>query len=45
MSDKKFKKILAAVVVLGFITTIILVSYTVHLHNNCSIITYISNER
>ena len=41
---KKFQQLLAVVLILGMLGTIALVAYTVHCHNNCSIITYISNE-
>jgi len=44
MSNKAFNIILYAIIIAGLITTITLVAYTIHKHNNCSIITYIGNE-
>lgn len=44
MSDKSFRRLFAAVVVLGILTSAALVAYTVHLHENVSIIAFIANE-
>ena len=44
MSDKRFKQILAAIVILGIIATFTLTGYTFSLHKNASIITFINNE-
>lgn len=44
MSDKTFKRLLAAILAAGIISTALLTGYTIHKHMNCSIITYISNE-
>lgn len=45
MSDKTFGIILTAILVVGCICTLALVGYTVYLHDNVSIISFISNER
>lgn len=45
MSDKKFKIALIIVLAVCMISTAVMVAYTVHLHNTCSIIAYIANER
>lgn len=44
MSDKKFYTILMIILALGVISTVALAIYTMHLYNNCSIISYIANE-
>ncbi len=44
MSDKLFHRLLAAVLAVGIAATAALTAYTVYKHQNCSIITYISNE-
>lgn len=44
MKEKTFIKIIIAIAVIGVLTTGILIAYTIHLRQNCSIITYIANE-
>lgn len=44
MSSKKFRRLLAAVVAAGIISTAALTAYTVYKHVNSSILTYIANE-
>lgn len=44
MKEKTFIKIMAAIVIAGILSTTALVVYTIHLRQNCSIITYIANE-
>ncbi|MCM1505881.1 MAG: hypothetical protein NC177_01920 [Ruminococcus flavefaciens] len=43
MNDKLFRKILVTVMILGAVSTAVLVAYTFHLHEHCSIISYIAN--
>lgn len=43
MSDKLFKKILITVLIIGAVSTAVLVAYTFYLHEHCSIISYIAN--
>lgn len=43
MSDKLFRRIITAVLILGAVSTAVLVVYTFHLHEHCSIISYIAN--
>ncbi|MCM1313984.1 MAG: hypothetical protein NC205_00015 [Prevotella sp.] len=43
MSDKLFKKILITVLIIGAVSTAVLVGYTFYLHEHCSIISYIAN--
>lgn len=45
MSDRIFYRIVAAILLIGTISSFSLVAFTIHRHNNASIITYISNER
>jgi len=45
MRDKIFYRIVAVILIIGTISAFSLVAYTIHKHNNASIITYISNER
>lgn len=45
MSDKVFKGVLAAVLAVCVLFTAFTVGYTVYLHQNCSIIGYIANEK
>ncbi|MDR2904016.1 MAG: hypothetical protein LBU77_05870 [Clostridiales bacterium] len=45
MTDRLFRRILAAILVIGVAATLSLVGYTVILQRNSSMITYISNER
>ncbi len=44
MKDKVFNKIIIAIMIIGMISTAALVAYTVYLHKNVSIITFIANE-
>lgn len=43
MSDKLFRRIIAVVLILGAVSTAVLVAYTFRLHEHCSIIAYIAN--
>lgn len=43
MSDKLFQKILIIILIIGAVSTAVLVAYTFHLHEHCSIISYIAN--
>lgn len=43
MSDKLFRRILTAVLIAGAVSTAVLVVYTFHLHEHCSVISYIAN--
>ena len=43
MSDKLFQKILIIILIIGAISTVVLVAYTFYLHEHCSIISYIAN--
>lgn len=45
MSDKLFCRIVTAICVLGVIATVALVVYTYQLHQSCSILSFIANER
>lgn len=45
MRDKLFYRIITAICVIGALTTIGLVIYTYRLHEVCSILTFIANER
>lgn len=45
MKDKTYRRLLAAVMILGVISSVILVLYTIRLYRSCSIITYIANGR
>ncbi len=44
MSDKLFRKILFALIVLCLVGTVVLVGYSLYLRTDCSIISYIANE-
>lgn len=44
MSDKAFKRIVTAIMVLGVISVIAITLYTVYLYTDCSIISYIANR-
>ncbi len=44
MKDKLFNRIIIAIMIIGMVTTAALVAYTVHLHQNVSIIAFIANE-
>ena len=44
MTDKFYRKLIALVLALGMLTTTALVAYTVYLHSNVSIITYVAGE-
>lgn len=43
MNDKLFQKILIIILIIGAVSTAVLVAYTFYLHENCSIISYIAN--
>ncbi len=43
MSDKLFRKILIIILIIGAVSTAVLVAYTWNLHEHCSIISYIAN--
>lgn len=43
MNDKLFQKILIIILIIGVLSTSVLVAYTFYLHENCSIISYIAN--
>lgn len=45
MSEKTFHRMIAAVCIVGVLVTVGLVIYTYHLHDVCSILTFIANER
>ncbi|MBR4021201.1 MAG: hypothetical protein IKI94_01165 [Ruminococcus sp.] len=45
MSDKLFRRLLTAVTIIGCISTILLLVYTIYLYNDCSIISFIANGR
>lgn len=45
MNDKLFHKIVMAILIIGTISSFSLAAFTIHMHNNASIITYISNEK
>ncbi|MDD7517072.1 hypothetical protein [Ruminococcus flavefaciens] len=45
MSDKTFRRIIALITVIGTLSTAALVVYTCHLHNECSVISYVANGR
>lgn len=44
MNDKVWKTIMIALLISGVLSTSILIGYTIKLRQQCSIITYISNE-
>lgn len=43
MSDKLFHRIVTAIIIIGAVSTAVLVAYTYYLHEHCSIISYIAN--
>ncbi|MDE5770064.1 MAG: hypothetical protein K2I06_00330 [Ruminococcus sp.] len=43
MSDKLFRSILIIILIIGAVSTAVLVAYTYYLHEHCSIISYIAN--
>ncbi len=45
MRDLTFRRLLLAVTLLGVVSTAALIAYTVYLHQNCSIISFIANGR
>ncbi len=45
MSDKVFFRVFAVVLAICILATGVMVGYTAYLHQNCSIIGYIANER
>lgn len=44
MSDKMWRSLLVGILTVGVVTSSLLIRYTVKLHKQCSIITYIANE-
>ncbi len=44
MKNKTFYILIAVVCVLGVLSVVGLMAYTVYLHDNCSIISYIANR-
>ncbi|MDD6881958.1 MAG: hypothetical protein PUE18_10355 [Firmicutes bacterium] len=44
MKDKTYRIIIAAIVIIGIISTVTLSAYTVYLHGHCSILAYIASE-
>lgn len=44
MKKKTFSIILAVICIAGFISLAGLTAYTIYLHDNCSIISYIANR-
>lgn len=45
MSEKLFRRLLIALLVLGIISTGVLVGVTAHYHEHCSIISFVANGR
>lgn len=45
MRDPTFRRLLLAVTLVGVVSTVALILYTVYLHQNCSIISFIANGR
>ncbi len=45
MSDKLFRRIIAALTAIGCTSTILLVLYTILMYSDCSIISFIANGR
>lgn len=45
MDDKIFKRIVGILLIVGMISSLALIGYTVHLYKQCSILNYIANER
>ncbi|MBR6760405.1 MAG: hypothetical protein IKM30_00030 [Oscillospiraceae bacterium] len=45
MKERVFRRIITAICIIGTLITIALVLYTYHLHETCSILTFIANER
>ena len=45
MKDKTFRRLLAAVMIVGSVSSFILVLVTIHMYQNCSILSYIANGR
>lgn len=43
MNDRLFQKILIIILIIGAVSTAVLVAYTFYLHEHCSIISYIAN--
>ena len=43
MDDKKFGRLMAIVITLGFLSTAAMLGYILYLYDNCSIIAYIGN--
>jgi hypothetical protein len=44
VTDKLYRRLIALVLALGMLATTALVAYTVYLHSNVSIITYVAGE-
>lgn len=45
MSDKLFRRIIVTLTVVGCVSTILLVVYTILIYRDCSIISFIANGR
>lgn len=45
MSEKLFRRLLIAVLVLGIISTAVLLGVTAYYHYHCSIISFVANGR
>lgn len=45
MKERTFHRLLAAVIIAGIIISLLLLIYTKHLYDNCSIISYIAKGR
>ena len=45
MKDKTFRRLLTAIMIIDSVSSIILVFVTIHMYQNCSIISYIANGR
>ncbi len=45
MKERTFHRLLAAIIIIGAVTSLLLLIYTKHLYDNCSIISYIVNGR
>lgn len=44
MQDKYFRRIIAVILIVGVISSVALIGYTIYLRSQCSIISFISNE-
>lgn len=45
MKDRTFRLIIAAITVIGTLSTAALILYTCHLRESCSIVSYVANGR